>query len=227
MMRFKLANKLTDSNLPEGIKSVLTKGIWKSPYNEVEKEKEIIFIHVPKSAGRSVREAVGLPRDGHDRALWYKFHDSEKFRRYFKFTVVRNPWDRLVSAYFYLTQDRGHETTQKWVDKNLHKYKSFNEFALSLKKENVRRNILSWTHFLPQYKWISDSEENILVDFVAKLENLQNDLCTIREKINVDKKLNVINESKRNDYKSYYDKETAKIVGRVYEKDVRYLGYSY
>lgn len=119
MIRFRLANKITDSNIPEGIKSVLIKGIWKSPYNEVEKEKEIIFIHVPKCAGRSVRKAVGLPRDGHDRALWYKFHDPEKFRRYFKFTVVRNPWDRLVSAYFYLRQDRGHETTKKWVEKKL------------------------------------------------------------------------------------------------------------
>lgn len=227
MMRFKFANKLTDSSLPKWVRSSIIKKIWKCPYNEVEKEKEIIYVHVPKCAGRSVRKAVGLPRDGHDRALWYKFHDPEKFRRYFKFTVVRNPWDRLVSAYFYLTQDRGHETAQKWVDKNLHKYEGFNDFVLSLKREKVRRNILSWTHFLPQYKWISDNKENILVDFMAKLENLENDFYTIKERAKVEGKLNVINKSKRSNYKNYYDKETAKIVEKVYAKDIKYLDYSY
>ena len=226
-MRFKLANKLTDSNLPEGIKSVLIKGIWKSPYNEVEKEKEIIFIHVPKCAGRSVRKAVGLPRDGHDRALWYKFHDPEKFRRYFKFTVVRNPWDRLVSAYFYLRQDRGHETTKKWVKKNLRGYEKFNDFVLSLKKDKVRRDILSWTHFLPQHKWISDSEGNILVDFVAKIENLEIDFHKIKECTKINDNLERINKSEKKGYKNYYSEETAKIVQRVYKKDVKYLGYSY
>jgi len=91
----------------------------------------------------------------------------------------------------------------------------------------VRRDILSWTHFLPQHKWISDGEGNILVDFVAKLENLEIDFHKIKERTKINDNLEIINKSEKKGYKNYYSEETAKIVQRVYKKDVKYLGYSY
>jgi hypothetical protein len=60
-----------------------------------------IFIHIPKTAGASI--ALSLfnepPRHVHYRD--FEIANPDKFRRYFKFAFVRNPWDRLVSSYFY------------------------------------------------------------------------------------------------------------------------------
>lgn len=227
MIRFRLANKIADSKLPERVKSAVIRTFWPIPYNDLEREEEVIFIHIPKCAGTAVGKALGFPRDGHDRAIWYKLYDKYTFEKSFKFTIVRNPWDRIVSAYFHLKQGGGHKTTQKWVDENLSEYSTFRSFVLSLKKDRVRKRITSWTHFVPQYKWITDSNENIIVDFVGRVENIKDDFSKISKKIGREGVLEKRNTSEHDRFKKYYDEEMKRVVKKVYEKDIEYLGYEY
>ena len=75
------------------------------PYRKHFDRNKCIFIHIPKAAGTSVLAALGKKSEkGRDHVSWqtYKKADSKKFNNYFKFSFVRNPYDRAFSAYHYI-----------------------------------------------------------------------------------------------------------------------------
>ena len=82
--------------------------MWRSndfPYRKHFTRNKCIFIHIPKAAGTSVLAALGKTKEkGRDHVSWqvYKKASSRKFARYYKFTFVRNPYDRALSAYRYI-----------------------------------------------------------------------------------------------------------------------------
>lgn len=61
------------------------------------REYNAIFIHIPKTAGSSIQEALG--HGGHETIHHYM--EQEGFNRAFKFAFVRNPWDRFISMCFH------------------------------------------------------------------------------------------------------------------------------
>ena len=68
----------------------------------INDEHKHIFIHVPRTAGRSMKRASFVGGSGHNPMWWYKekyldvcdFYDD-----YFTWGFVRNPFDRLVSVH--------------------------------------------------------------------------------------------------------------------------------
>lgn len=67
-------------------------------------ESKSIFVHIPKCAGVSINKSLyGNLAGGHTTFDEYIIIFEPKcIENYFKFTFVRNPWDRVVSAYFFL-----------------------------------------------------------------------------------------------------------------------------
>ena len=75
-----------------------------NPFDEKMIEKEILFIHIPKSGGTSIASAlIGKP-SGHPYLYQYYLSNKEYTKKFYKFCVVRNPYDRLVSAYAHISQ---------------------------------------------------------------------------------------------------------------------------
>lgn len=68
---------------------------------------KVIFIHIPKCAGRSISEAFGQPFD-HYTASYYQTKHPDNWNEYTVFTTVRNPYQRLVSMYHYLKNEPFH-----------------------------------------------------------------------------------------------------------------------
>ncbi|EAK0950362.1 sulfotransferase family protein [Campylobacter lari] len=187
-----------------------------------------IFIHVPKVAGSSI-ERVVYQTDrwlvGHVKASDYVKLDKNKFESYFSFGFVRNPYDRMVSAYHYLRSGGGNLTDETWAKENIYKYNSFEEFVLNLQNNDERIKILSWIHFVPQYKFLCNDNKNILVDFVGRFEKIDEDFKVILNILNRKDSLVHANKSNHCDYKDYYNYETYKIIREIYKNDFEIFDY--
>lgn len=189
-------------------------------------DSQSIFIHIPKCAGVSVNKALyGNLAGGHATYNYYtKVFNPNEISTYFKFTFVRNPWDRLVSAYFFLKKGGFNNKDKEWFDKELSQYSTFEEFIIKwLSKENIEK----WHHFRPQCSYICDYMGEIKVDYIGYLENINNDFEFIKNKLGLKVDLPNNNKSEHASYKKYYTLETQKIVSEIYDQDIKMFGYTF
>ncbi|EPP8196174.1 sulfotransferase family 2 domain-containing protein [Campylobacter lari] len=197
-------------------------------FKDFHDKYKCIFIHVPKVAGSSI-ERVIYQTDrwlvGHVKASDYVKLDRNKFENYFSFGFVRNPYDRMVSAYHYLRSGGGNLVDETWAKENIYKYNSFEEFVLNLQNNDEQIKILSWMHFVPQYKYLCDNDKNILVNFIGKFEKLDEDFKKILNILKRKDSLVHVNKSKHRDYKDYYNYETYKIIREIYKNDFEIFDY--
>lgn len=185
-----------------------------------------IFIHLPKCAGISVSKALfGNLAGGHTRLeMHLNIFDPENILNYFKFTIVRNPWDRLVSAYHFLEKGGFEPQDKKWFENNLRKYKDFDHFIRDWLSED---NIWTWRHFRPQYSYFLDDNQKVPLDFIGYIENIDSDFELICNKLGIENRLKKLNKSSHKDYTEYYTEETKQLVADVYADDIHILGYTF
>ncbi len=92
-----------------------------SPFKPGILETGVIFIHVPKAAGSSIKtEIYGKPQFGHRRIAEFYAYDRARTAAFFKFAFVRNPWDRMLSAFTYLRQDKGNSGRDRQIVADLY-----------------------------------------------------------------------------------------------------------
>lgn len=181
-----------------------------------------IFVHVPKTAGTSIVRTLGIPRI-HQTAYDIRGRiGARRWEQKFKFAFVRNPWDRAVSSFhFAAARNRGLANSR---------YISLT-FSDWLRLAYVERHPLyfDFPHpFSPQYDWISDFEDKIIVNFIGRFENLQQDFSTICERIG--RRAIVLphhGASKHKDYRDYYKDKDVEIIAKWYKKDIDHFGYAF
>lgn len=178
--------------------------------------KKPIFIHIPKTGGKSVQSVIAkyntdLKTCLHRRVTYY----SEESRELcFTFSFVRNPFDRLVSAYKYLKG--GHGTKNNTIfAKTLSD--DFKLFVLN----DLPNNMNDW-FFRPMDFWL-----NADIDFIGKLENYENDFSFVCRQLKISEKLPHINKSCHSNYAEYYDSETIDVVTNLYKNDLFRFNYKF
>ncbi len=196
---------------------------------------KFIFIAVPKTGCQSLgvvkdsplRKCLGrndiIIKDkknkGHVTVKELQEKYPEEFKNYFKFCFVRNPWDRIVSGYFYMTK------MSSRISK-LSPLKPFSNFKEFVHKNDIivmKKHII----FRPQYKQLVGGD-NILVDFVGRFENLDKDFKIVCNKINLpSSELLWTNKSGHSPYREEYDEETKQLVQELYQKDIELFGYNF
>lgn len=191
-----------------------------------------VYVHVPKAAGVSVaRSLFGSHGAGHLtirdlRRLFVDVLKVQDFDRYFKFTVVRNPWSRTYSAYAFLKQGGVNAVDRVRASKSVDLYRDFNDFVRGwLTSDHVNDDL--HLHFRPQKAFLTDLADDIAVDYIGRIETLQHDYAVIARRLGVQSPLRHENRSVHDDYRRYYDDETAGIVGRVYRDDVEAFSYRF
>jgi hypothetical protein len=148
----------------------------------------------------------------------------KNFQDYFKFTFVRNPWDRIVSAYTFLQKGGMNKWDQKFNDSVLSKYDSFEDFVLNwLTSENIQ----TYHHFKEQHGYFIDKYRKTTVDFIGYVENIAEDFEFIANKIGCNEKLKIENAVKRSNYKDFYNEKTRERVASVYKTDIELLNYNF
>ena len=192
-------------------------------------EKKCIFIHIPKTAGISLSKTIfGDQIDTNHLSLRrYRllFSDND-FHNYYKFTFIRNPWDKLFSCYRFLKKGGSTAYHLNWKNNVLDQYEDFNDFV---KCWINNKNIYSFSHFLPQYWFISLNATKRDIDFIGRFENLNKDFLTIREKVKINRELMHLNKSDsiKKKYTDFYNQESIDIVSKVYKKDIDLFNYDF
>lgn len=202
----------------------------RSPYSSLESEKSIIFIHIPKAAGNAlIKTLYGVSATGHDPLTRYKQHDKCQYDQSFKFAVVRNPWDRMVSSFHYLKQGGIGFFDADFSQQYLVDCDDFNVFLHKMMSDSAYESkIMTWVHFVPQLDFLSLDGESIDVDLCVKLEEMTEKMSEICFSLGIEPK-NMIkdNASNRESYQSYYSTETASYVKELYQNDILLLGYKF
>src|SRR6185312_6788568 len=91
-------------------------------------ETRSIFVHIPKTGGVSLTNSLYGNRAGRHATLgtYQVVFPARAFYSYFKFAFVRNPWDRLYSAYRYLQAGAmGEAHDLAWIEKHLQGVRDF------------------------------------------------------------------------------------------------------
>lgn len=195
-----------------------------------------VFVHIPKTAGKSINRFFGMEWQKHkDLSRYANELEPQVFARYFKFAIVRNPWDRLLSDYnfqkkknapanqkLFAVDDRGQSRRfRDWVETALFKPDHYEPRRWGAE---VSPGIHRWS---PQVDWIS-LDGKIAVDCVLRLERLQKDfekVCRVLGRPSGE--LPCRNWKFHLHYSHYYDEATQRLVGDYYAKDIEAFGYRF
>ncbi len=194
------------------------------------RREKLLFVHIPKNAGNSVRRVCKKKniriithniRRRNKRLLAYY---RDKNQRVHAFCVCRNPYDRVVSAYFYLLNQARHRKDMADRQRFIDPYEGFTDFVLNGLREAAKEQL----HFLPQVFWIRNSEGTPQIESVLRMENLQKDFDAFCQKMNLKPvPLDITNTSARQPWSEYHTPETKKVVEAIYREDFDFFGYGF
>ena len=198
-----------------------------------------IFVHIPKTGGTSIENLI-WPGPRTTAELWMgfidKFHNkyqtgglqhllatqiraevgSEIFARYYKFSIVRNPWDKTVSQF---SSMETREDLRDFI--GMKKGDSFKKYIeLIAKTRHVQ-----WE---PQVNFLRDANGESLVDYVGRFETFTESVLHVLNTIGISaRSIPHENASRRGPYHQYYDPESIEMVANLYAQDIDTFGYEF
>ena len=188
-------------------------------------ENHCIFVHITKSAGTSLAKSLFGYLPYHYTASQYRvIYGRKTFADYYSFAFVRNPWDRLYSAYSYLKDGGWNAKDKAWAEENLAECADFNDFVCNwLTKERLNSHI----HFWPQSRFICNDKGKPIINDIYYFETIADDFATIAQKLGKPATLAHTNRSQRESYREAYNEQSIKKVQALYATDIKNFGYSF
>ncbi len=212
----------------------------------ISRGRNYIFVHIPKTGGTAMALALedrakaddimigdtpkAVKRRGKIKGietagrLWKHstLADAEglitraQMDEMFTFTLVRNPWDRMVSYYHWLkTQDFAHPAV------SLAKSKGFSGFLNApLTQATFRKN--------PYASYMTDGAGVAHANLYIRLEHLAEDMAPLAAHLGFTPILPIANASARpRDWRGFYTESDAELLGELCADDVRIHGYGF
>ena len=174
----------------------------------------LAFIHIPKNAGSCVLNTFNKKSSGHE-ALQARRRKKAGVKY---FCVIRDPFDRVISAFEYLRND-GNGSLPDIIAKERYCYQdTFDEFLECFRKE--RKKYFTRTHLAPQHHWCCEGN-TILADIVINYNNFEKELRELHRKNNWHslKYIPRVRPSPRKDINFYISEKNKKLVKEIYADD--------
>jgi hypothetical protein len=209
---------------------------------------QFIFFHVAKVAGLSIRQAlepyIELPEkfkikrppqtvNGQPNPLYVmwesslthaKAQDTQKelgaaYDKFFKFAFVRNPWDWQVSMYHFLLKETANPRYE--LVKACGNFENYLEWVIATKNPYPKGATKL------QSALITNSQGQLMVDFIGRFETLSEDFASICDILHLAASLPHINQSSHRDYRSYYTDYTRQLIADHFATDIAMFGYTF
>lgn len=197
------------------------------------KDAKLLFIHIPKTGGRVIEKeickiykqtlftgktntilekpynSISLQHQFYTTIYKYKDKLQVDFNNIKIFTVVRNPYDRIISDLF-------------WY-KLIKKKSTADEVYKIIKNKYLNKNTFD-NHNEPQYKFITNENMNIIPNIlILKSETLNTENENLNNFIGFN--INIVRDNVNKDYSKYINKKTISIINNFYKKDFELFGY--
>ena len=198
----------------------------------VSEKAKLLFIHIPKNAGRSVWEMMEKQYPDTRKIAWghARLKDApkkyrKKLNKYTTFAIVRNPWDRMVSLYHFLYQQKKSFMCYDGVERptSIIPELGFEKWLLGYGKVAHRTQRLITTQ-TPQLDWLIVNHQ-MKCDIIVRFETLYEDLHKVIEFDNED--FPCKHKSKRGQYQDMYNDKTDAFIRKHFKKDIEYFGYQF
>ena len=213
----------------------------------IDDKRKVIFVHIPKCGGisveRSIHKALGgndifnigkiikIPKRSHVKSCKglglhstmkdYRRYYEGRFPEFYKFSIVRNPWRRMVSHYEYLV----FPGWNKKVDEN--NRMKFSDFVQVYKSDMLGYSMKYG------YEIFLDDKRGTLLDRVIKLENINEDLLSVGSDIGleINEVLHMNSTPKKHkiheNWKDYYNPGLRDRVYKIYKDDIEKYNYEF
>lgn len=183
----------------------------------IDHVNKLIFIHIARTGGTSIETAL-VDKDWwlidritkHLSASQARAHYGDViWKKYTKFTVIRNPWDRLVSMW----------ATGWWHESsNMANDVSFGSF---IRKVKPHPHELYDSLF---YHEIIDDE----LDYILRFENLSTDFNNMLNVLDMPSiKLPHKENREHEHYTTFYNDDLIDLVSDLYNKDIELFNYAF
>lgn len=213
----------------------------------ISHEHKCIFIHISKCAGSSVETAFGIDITDNtaknnanlfgwneeykfflqhatpQQLLDYNFIDRNIWNSYYKFIIVRNPWDRAFSDYTWISKE------QKIRDSFFNFIYKKGDFSKVLNQKNG--NFFRGDHLNSQISYFFLDGQEIIFDQVIRFENLEKELPALAKVVGLNpsvfsRKVNVLRK-KIDHYSKFYNDKRKKLIKKKYSLDTDFLNYHF
>jgi hypothetical protein len=157
-------------------------------------------------------------------SVYRQIFSYREYHDFYKFTFVRNPWDRLASAYFYLRTGGNNISDRIFAEKHILPYRDINQFVMEWLDAD---SILKATHFIPQHRFLTVAKDKIDMDFIGRFENIEKDFEHVCKRLEVNISLPHSNKSRtiNTDYRKTLSAAAADKIAKLYSKDIELFNY--
>lgn len=199
----------------------------------VSKEYKWTFYHIPKNAGISLRKALEpYGRRRGDTYMHVGIRDCEPADGHFTFAFVRNPWERMYSAYTFWNRRR------KEIPEIVGKFKSYDSLDMPFKEWLVEGKFWEDDYKMgeippfqrrSQSYYLTYDDVNLAVDYVGTVENLEDSLRAVTDRLGMEPceiprlNLNPVEDT----YRQAYDEESVAFVAQHHSWEIAKFGYKF
>lgn len=183
-----------------------------------------IFVHIPKNGGTSVDLAWGYRHlCGHRSVRGFELRVNLK--RYFVYTVLRNPYERAVSNYLYSRKSESHWHSitgrgqmEPHPDYSLLASATFREYC-----QMLAQGALRGFGTVPQIDFLTSREGRLRLDHAFVLDYINEDFTAFFRK-NYRQEI-ILPQANQSHWelplRAWYDPECRDLIARLYQEDLR------